>query len=114
MDEERDKVELFGSCSRGIVEMDEVDGEKFVEKGFKHKKIEETQVDIDGDFEGDGYKAVLEMGFAVAVKRLKDVTMGDKEFKEKIESVDADLVEKKRKKYGTHLTFIDVLALTCV
>ncbi|GKF25080.1 hypothetical protein Tco_0080974 [Tanacetum coccineum] len=28
MDEERDKVELFGSCSHGIVEMDEVDGEK--------------------------------------------------------------------------------------
>ncbi|GKA03343.1 probable inactive receptor kinase RLK902 [Tanacetum coccineum] len=38
---------------------------------------------------GTAYKAVLEMGFAVAVKRLKDVTMGDKEFKEKIEDVGA-------------------------
>ncbi|GJU17191.1 hypothetical protein Tco_1145157 [Tanacetum coccineum] len=60
MDEERDKVELFGSCSRGIVEMDEVDREKFVEKGFKHKKIEETHVDIDGDCEGDGKDRELE------------------------------------------------------
>lgn len=36
---------------------------------------------------GTAYKAVLEMGFAVAVKRLKDVTMADKEFREKIEVV---------------------------
>ncbi|GJU78808.1 zinc finger, CCHC-type containing protein [Tanacetum coccineum] len=61
IDEERDKVELFGSCSRGIVEMDEVDGEKFVEKGFKHKKIEETQVDIDRDCEGDGKDRELKL-----------------------------------------------------
>ncbi|MFS8034495.1 putative protein kinase RLK-Pelle-LRR-III family [Helianthus anomalus] len=38
---------------------------------------------------GTAYKAVLEMGFAVAVKRLKDVTMADKEFREKIEGVGA-------------------------
>ncbi|KAK1439318.1 hypothetical protein QVD17_05134 [Tagetes erecta] len=38
---------------------------------------------------GTAYKAVLEVGFAVAVKRLKDVTMADKEFKEKIEGVGA-------------------------
>ncbi|KAI3813808.1 hypothetical protein L1987_18543 [Smallanthus sonchifolius] len=38
---------------------------------------------------GTAYKAVLEMGFAVAVKRLKDATMGDKEFREKIEGVGA-------------------------
>ncbi|KAD3640534.1 hypothetical protein E3N88_29757 [Mikania micrantha] len=36
---------------------------------------------------GTAYKAVLEIGFAVAVKRLKDVTMADHEFKEKIEGV---------------------------
>ncbi|GJU94538.1 zinc finger, CCHC-type containing protein [Tanacetum coccineum] len=61
MDEERDKVELFGGCCRGIVEIDEVDGEKFVEKRFKHKKFEETQVDIDGDCEGDGKDRELEL-----------------------------------------------------
>ncbi|KAJ0473546.1 putative protein kinase RLK-Pelle-LRR-III family [Helianthus annuus] len=38
---------------------------------------------------GTAYKAVLETGFAVVVKRLKDVTMGDKEFREKIEGVGA-------------------------
>ncbi|KAL8265949.1 hypothetical protein R6Q59_003293 [Mikania micrantha] len=38
---------------------------------------------------GTAYKAVLEIGFAVAVKRLKDVTMADHEFKEKIEGVGA-------------------------
>ncbi|GJS56583.1 probable inactive receptor kinase RLK902 [Tanacetum coccineum] len=47
-----------------------------------------TEVLGKGTF-GTTYKAVLEMGFAVAVKRLKDVTMGDKEFKEKIEDVGA-------------------------
>lgn len=36
---------------------------------------------------GTAYKTVLEMGFVVAVKRLKDATMADKEFKEKIEGV---------------------------
>jgi hypothetical protein len=36
---------------------------------------------------GTAYKAVLEMGTVVAVKRLKDVTISDKEFKEKIEAV---------------------------
>ncbi|GJS56581.1 no exine formation 1 isoform 1 [Tanacetum coccineum] len=45
-----------------------------------------TEVLGKGTF-GTTYKAVLEMGFAVAVKRLKDVTIGDKEFKEKIEDV---------------------------
>ncbi|KAI7745456.1 hypothetical protein M8C21_028559, partial [Ambrosia artemisiifolia] len=38
---------------------------------------------------GTAYKAVLEAGFAVVVKRLRDVTMGDKEFREKIEGVGA-------------------------
>lgn len=38
---------------------------------------------------GTAYKAVLEMGTVVAVKRLKDVTISDKEFKEKIEAVGA-------------------------
>ncbi|GJX75220.1 probable lipid-A-disaccharide synthase, mitochondrial [Tanacetum coccineum] len=47
-----------------------------------------TEVLGKGTF-GTTYKAVLEMGFAVAVKRLKDVTIGDKEFKEKIEDVGA-------------------------
>ncbi|GKA30500.1 hypothetical protein Tco_0716805 [Tanacetum coccineum] len=41
MEEERDK--LFGNCSRGFVEMDGVDEEKFVEKGFKLNKVDETQ-----------------------------------------------------------------------
>ncbi|KAF5730292.1 inactive receptor kinase [Tripterygium wilfordii] len=36
---------------------------------------------------GTAYKAVLEMGTVVAVKRLKDVTISDKEFREKIEGV---------------------------
>lgn len=36
---------------------------------------------------GTAYKAVLEMGTIVAVKRLKDVTITEKEFKEKIEVV---------------------------
>ncbi|KAL6495001.1 putative inactive receptor kinase [Orobanche gracilis] len=38
---------------------------------------------------GTSYKAVLEMGTVVAVKRLKDVTINDREFKEKIEVVGA-------------------------
>ncbi|GKV05216.1 hypothetical protein SLEP1_g17250 [Rubroshorea leprosula] len=38
---------------------------------------------------GTAYKAVLEGGAAVAVKRLKDVTLSEKEFKEKIEGVGA-------------------------
>ncbi|XP_047312449.1 probable inactive receptor kinase At1g48480 [Impatiens glandulifera] len=38
---------------------------------------------------GTAYKAVMEMGIAVAVKRLKDATMGEKEFKEKIEFIGA-------------------------
>ncbi|GMN46045.1 hypothetical protein TIFTF001_015232 [Ficus carica] len=38
---------------------------------------------------GTAYKAVLEVGTVVAVKRLKDVTITDKEFKEKIEAVGA-------------------------
>ncbi|KAI3668947.1 hypothetical protein L6452_40164 [Arctium lappa] len=36
---------------------------------------------------GTAYKAVLEVGFPVVVKRLKDVTMAEKEFREKIEGV---------------------------
>ncbi|XP_020215748.1 probable inactive receptor kinase At1g48480 [Cajanus cajan] len=38
---------------------------------------------------GTAYKAVLEAGPVVAVKRLKDVTISEKEFKEKIETVGA-------------------------
>ncbi|KAI9174966.1 hypothetical protein LWI28_025440 [Acer negundo] len=38
---------------------------------------------------GTAYKAVLEMGTVVAVKRLKDVTITDREFKEKIDGVGA-------------------------
>ncbi|KAF8398955.1 hypothetical protein HHK36_014820 [Tetracentron sinense] len=38
---------------------------------------------------GTAYKAVLEVGTVVAVKRLKDVTVNEKEFKEKIEAVGA-------------------------
>ncbi|EEF28958.1 probable inactive receptor kinase At1g48480 [Ricinus communis] len=38
---------------------------------------------------GTAYKAVLEMGTVVAVKRLKDVTITEREFKEKIETVGA-------------------------
>lgn len=38
---------------------------------------------------GTAYKAVLEMGTVVAVKRLKDVTISEREFKEKIETVGA-------------------------
>ncbi|XVF12067.1 hypothetical protein REPUB_Repub08aG0082700 [Reevesia pubescens] len=38
---------------------------------------------------GTAYKAVLEGGNAVAVKRLKDVTISDREFKDKIEGVGA-------------------------
>ncbi|XP_010916205.1 probable inactive receptor kinase At1g48480 [Elaeis guineensis] len=38
---------------------------------------------------GTAYKAVLEMGTTVAVKRLKDVNIPDKEFREKIEAVGA-------------------------
>ncbi|XP_058748037.1 probable inactive receptor kinase At1g48480 [Vicia villosa] len=36
---------------------------------------------------GTAYKAALEMGVTVAVKRLKDVTASEKEFKEKMEEV---------------------------
>lgn len=36
---------------------------------------------------GTAYKAVLEMGTIVAVKRLKDVTLSDMEFREKIDKV---------------------------
>ncbi|GJT42495.1 importin beta-like SAD2 [Tanacetum coccineum] len=38
---------------------------------------------------GTAYKVVLEMGFVVAVKRVKNVTMGDKEFKKKVKGVGA-------------------------
>ncbi|KAE8667765.1 putative inactive receptor kinase [Hibiscus syriacus] len=38
---------------------------------------------------GTAYKAVLEGGDAVAVKRLKDVTISEREFKEKIEEIGA-------------------------
>lgn len=38
---------------------------------------------------GTAYKAVLEVGTVVAVKRLKDVILGEVEFKEKIEAVGA-------------------------
>ncbi|XAR73553.1 Non-specific serine/threonine protein kinase [Bertholletia excelsa] len=38
---------------------------------------------------GTAYKAVLEMGLVVAVKRLKDVTVPEKEFREKMEGVGA-------------------------
>ncbi|KAJ8771908.1 hypothetical protein K2173_027085 [Erythroxylum novogranatense] len=38
---------------------------------------------------GTAYKAVLEVGTVVAVKRLKDVTISEREFKEKIEMVGA-------------------------
>ncbi|XP_052183585.1 probable inactive receptor kinase At1g48480 [Diospyros lotus] len=38
---------------------------------------------------GTAYKAVLEVGTVVAVKRLKDVTISEREFREKIESVGA-------------------------
>ncbi|KAL1562884.1 putative inactive receptor kinase [Salvia divinorum] len=38
---------------------------------------------------GTAYKAVLEVGTVVAVKRLKDVIISEKEFKDKIESVGA-------------------------
>ncbi|KAA8541386.1 hypothetical protein F0562_025344 [Nyssa sinensis] len=38
---------------------------------------------------GTAYKAVLEVGTAVAVKRLKDVTISEREFREKIELVGA-------------------------
>ncbi|KAJ4830611.1 hypothetical protein Tsubulata_047264, partial [Turnera subulata] len=38
---------------------------------------------------GTAYKAVLEVGTVVAVKRLKDVTITEKEFREKIETVGA-------------------------
>nr|GEW93687.1 heterogeneous nuclear ribonucleoprotein 1-like [Tanacetum cinerariifolium] len=59
MEEERGKVELFGSCSHGFVEMDEVDGDKFVENEFKHNKIVETHVGVDGDCEEDGKDSEL-------------------------------------------------------
>ncbi|XP_042019340.1 probable inactive receptor kinase At1g48480 [Salvia splendens] len=36
---------------------------------------------------GTAYKAVLEMGLAVAVKRLRDVTMPEKEFRKKMEEI---------------------------
>ncbi|GMH23365.1 hypothetical protein Nepgr_025208 [Nepenthes gracilis] len=38
---------------------------------------------------GTAYKAVLEIGIAVAVKRLKDVTISEQEFQEKIEAIGA-------------------------
>ncbi|XWS37553.1 hypothetical protein CRYUN_Cryun19dG0053600 [Craigia yunnanensis] len=38
---------------------------------------------------GTAYKALLEIGNAVAVKRLKDVTISEREFKDKIEGVGA-------------------------
>ncbi|EPS58567.1 hypothetical protein M569_16246, partial [Genlisea aurea] len=38
---------------------------------------------------GTAYKAILEVGTVVAVKRLKDVTLSEREFKEKIENVGA-------------------------
>ncbi|KAG6410639.1 hypothetical protein SASPL_128704 [Salvia splendens] len=38
---------------------------------------------------GTAYKAVLEVGTVVAVKRLKDVTLSEKDFKDRIESVGA-------------------------
>ncbi|KAJ6816604.1 putative inactive receptor kinase [Iris pallida] len=36
---------------------------------------------------GTAYKAVLEMGLVVAVKRLKDVNLGEREFREKVDGI---------------------------
>ncbi|PQQ15461.1 putative inactive receptor kinase [Prunus yedoensis var. nudiflora] len=48
--------------------------------------VPKTEVLGKGTF-GTAYKAVLEVGTVVAVKRLKDVTISESEFKEKIEAV---------------------------
>ncbi|GJU99062.1 hypothetical protein Tco_1328333 [Tanacetum coccineum] len=60
MDAERDKLELFGNCSRGFVKVDEIDGEKFVENGFKLDKIDDSIVDSDKVCEEEGKNRELE------------------------------------------------------
>ncbi|KAL3651845.1 hypothetical protein CASFOL_004847 [Castilleja foliolosa] len=55
---------------------------------FLDKKVpQRASAEVLG--KGTSYKAVLEMGTVVSVKRLKDVAIDEREFKEKIEEVGA-------------------------
>ncbi|XP_059623211.1 probable inactive receptor kinase RLK902 [Cornus florida] len=58
------------------------------ERGFDLEDLLRASAEVlgKGTF-GTAYKAVLEMGTVVAVKRLKDVSVPEKEFREKIEAV---------------------------
>lgn len=60
------------------------------ERGFDLEDLLRASAEVlgKGTF-GTAYKAVLEAGVTVAVKRLKDVTMQEKEFRTKIEAVGA-------------------------
>ncbi|KAK1361826.1 Receptor-like kinase 902 [Heracleum sosnowskyi] len=59
-----------------------------VEKSFDLEDLLRASAEVlgKGTF-GTAYKAVLERGMVVAVKRLKDVVVSEKEYKEKIEGV---------------------------
>ncbi|CAH8374716.1 unnamed protein product [Eruca vesicaria subsp. sativa] len=60
-------------------------------KVFEFEDLLKASVEVLGkETFGTAYKAVLDAVTLVAVKRLKDVTMGDREFKEKIEVVGGD------------------------
>ncbi|KAI3903760.1 hypothetical protein MKW92_012913 [Papaver armeniacum] len=60
---------------------------KDVNSGLGMKKLIFFEMHKEKGTFGTAYKAVLEVGTIVAVKRLKDVTISEKEFREKIETV---------------------------
>ncbi|XP_028107418.1 probable inactive receptor kinase At1g48480 [Camellia sinensis] len=75
-------VNVSGSGSKSLVFFGKS------ERGFDLEDLLKASAEVlgKGTF-GTAYKAVLETGTVVAVKRLRDVTVPEKEFREKIEAV---------------------------
>ncbi|XP_073284557.1 probable inactive receptor kinase At1g48480 [Primulina huaijiensis] len=81
----------LGAKEKGKVVVDGKKGLVFLGKTGWHFDLEDllrasAEVLGKGTF-GTAYKAVLETGLAVVVKRLRDANMGEREFREKMEEV---------------------------
>ncbi|XP_073041255.1 probable inactive receptor kinase At1g48480 [Primulina eburnea] len=81
----------LGAKEKGKVVVDGKKGLVFLRKTGWHFDLEDllrasAEVLGKGTF-GTAYKAVLETGLAVVVKRLRDANMGEREFREKMEEV---------------------------
>ncbi|KAI8017910.1 putative inactive receptor kinase [Camellia lanceoleosa] len=78
----KEDVNVSGSGSKSLVFFGKS------ERGFDLEDLLKASAEVlgKGTF-GTAYKAVLETGTVVAVKRLRDVTVPEKEFREKIEAV---------------------------